>query len=251
MFGRCVLLEKRESITIIGTIIGIFSIIVTLLIFSFNSRFQGLEDSIDAVDSRCQGLQDSIGSLGIGLNDQIDALKSDFERIEKILAVLEQRMDINTKEVSDVNQLLDSIMGRITDIERALNQSEPPPPPPPQSVSLVIFYPQMGDEVDWITSVTGNSTGIATNKTLNLYLLVYPTESEGPWFVQNRPTINLDGSWSGLVYFGRNPNIHPEDAGDQFVLSIIATTANLQPGQTFTEIPESIHQCSISGIVRK
>jgi len=251
MFRRGVVLAKRELIATVASIIGIFSIIVTVFIFSFNSRFQGLEDSIDALDSRCQGLQDSIGSLRIGLNDQMDALRSDFERIEKILAVLEQRMDINTKEVGNVNQLLDSILGRITDIEQALNQSEPPPPFPPQSVSLVIFYPQMGDEVDWTTSVTGNSTGIATNKTLDLYLLVYPVESEGPWFVQNRPTINLDGSWSGLVYFGRNPDTHPEDIGDQFVLSAIVTTANLQPGETFTEIPESIHQCLISGIVRK
>ena len=245
------MLAKRELITIIGTIIGIFSIIVTLLIFSFNSRLQGLQDSIDAFDSRCQGLEDSIGSFRRGLNDQIDALKWDSERIEKILTVLEQRMDINTKELSDINQLLEGIMDRITDVEHTLNQTEPPPPPPPQSVSLVIFYPQMGDEVDWMTSVTGNSTGIVTNTTLNLYLLVYPVESDGPWFVQNRPSMNLDGSWSALVYFGRNPDTHPEDVGDQSLLSAIVTSANLQPGETFTEIPESIHQCLISALVRK
>lgn len=227
-------MEKRDLIAILALIVGI----VGVFIFSFNSRFQGLQDSID--------------SFRMGLTDQIDALKSDLERIEEILAVLEQRMDISTKEFSDINEILDSAVDRLTDIEQALNQSQtPPPPPPPQPVSLVISHPPIGDEVDWITSVAGNSTGIVTNKTLNLFLLVYPVESGGPWFVQNRLTVNPDGSWSGLVYFGRNPDIHPEDSGDQFLLLAIVTTADLQPGQTFAAIPESICQSSISGLVRK
>lgn len=227
-------MEKRDLIAILALIVGI----VGVFIFSFNSRFQGLQDSID--------------SFRMGLTDQIDALKSDLERIEEILAVLEQRMDISTKEFSDINEILDSAMDRLIDIEQALNQSQtPPPPPPPQPVSLVISHPQIGDEVDWITSVAGNSTGIVTNKTLNLFLLVHPVESGGPWFVQNRLTVNPDGSWSGLVYFGRNPDIHPEDSGDRFLLSAIVTTADLQPGETFAAIPESICQSSISGLVRK
>jgi predicted PurR-regulated permease PerM len=227
-------MEKRDLIAILALIVGI----VGVFIFSFNSRFQGLQDSID--------------SFRMGLTDQIDALKSDLERIEEILAVLEQRMDIGTKEFSDINEILDSAVDRLTDIEQALNQSQtPPPPPPPQPVSLVISHPAIGDEVDWITSVAGNSTGIVTNKTLNLFLLVYPVESGGPWFVQNRLTVNPDGSWSGLVYFGRNPDIHPEDSGDQFLLLAIVTTADLQPGETFAAIPESICQSSISGLVRK
>jgi len=227
-------MEKRDLIAILALIVGI----VGVFIFSFNSRFQGLQDSID--------------SFRMGLTDQIDALKSDLERIEEILAVLEQRMDISTKEFSDINEILDSAVDRLIDIEQALNQSQtPPPPPPPQPVSLVISHPPIGDEVDWITSVAGNSTGIVTNKTLNLFLLVYPVESGGPWFVQNRLTVNPDGSWSGLVYFGRNPDIHPEDSGDQFLLLAIVTTADLQPGETFAAIPESICQSSISGLVRK
>lgn len=227
-------MEKRDLIAILALIVGI----VGVFIFSFNSRFQGLQDSID--------------SFRMGLTDQIDALKSDLERIEEILAVLEQRMDISTKEFSDINEILDSAVDRLIDIEQALNQSQtPPPPPPPQPVSLVISNPPIGDEVDWITSVAGNSTGIVTNKTLNLFLLVYPVESGGPWFVQNRLTVNPDGSWSGLVYFGRNPDIHPEDSGDQFLLLAIVTTADLQPGETFAAIPESICQSSISGLVRK
>ena len=228
---------KISSIQMLTIIVAIIGIIVTAFIFSFNSRFQGLQDSID--------------SFRIGLTYNIDALRSDLERIEEILAVLEQSTDIKAGEISQINQLLENVEDRLTDIERTLNQSQPPPPPSPQPLWLVISYPRIEDEVDWITSVTGNSTGLVTNKTLNLYLLVYPVESEGPWFVQNRPTINPDGSWLGVVYFGRNPDIHPEDAGDQFLLLAIVTTANLHPGETFTAIPESICQSSISGLVRK
>lgn len=230
-------MKERDLLAILALIVGISGTVVSAFVFSFNSRFQALQDSIDA--------------FRIGLTDQIDALKSDLESSEKILAVLEQRMDINTKEASDLNELLDSAIERLTDIERTLNQSQPPSPPPPQPLSLVISYPQTEDEVDWITSVTGNSTGIVTNITLKLFLLVYPVESGGPWFVQNRPTVNPDGSWSGLVYFGRNPDIHPEDRGDRFLVSATVTTADLQPGETFAAIPESICQSLVSGLVRK
>lgn len=228
---------KKEFRATIVLMVTIVSIIVGMFIFSVDSRFQGIQDSVD--------------SFRTGLTDQITAAKSDLERIEKIFAVLEQRMDITTKEASDINQLLDSIENRLMDIEQILNQSTPPPSPSPQPVSLVISYPLTGDEVSWITLVSGNSTGIGTNKTLNLYLLVYPLESDGPWFVQNRPTINPDGSWSGIVYFGRNPDIHPEDTGDQFLLSVMVTTINLQPGETFTTIPESIYESSIPDLQRK
>ena len=230
-------MDKIGLIGIVGLIVAVLGAINGIYISSLNSRFQGL--------------QDSISSFRTGLTDQIDALKSDLERIEEISAVVEQRMDINTQQVSDINQLLDNIKDHITEIEQTLNQSEPPPPPSPQPLSLIVFYPKIGDEVDWMTSVTGNSTGILTNKTLNLYFLVYPVESEGPWFVQNRPKINPDGSWSGLVYFGRNPDLYPEDVGDQYLLLTIVTTVSLQPGETSTESPENICQSLISDLVRK
>lgn len=230
-------------ITIISLIVAIVSILVSgfisLSVFGFDSRFQALENSID--------------SFRIGLTDQINAIKYDLETIEKISSILEQRMDITTSESAIINQLLQDVNDRLTAIEEALNQSLPSSPPSLLPVRLSISHPQNGDEVDWMTSVTGNSTGILTNRTLKMYLLVYPVECEGPWFVQNRPTINPDGSWSGLVYFGRDPDISSEDVGDQFLLLAIVTTSDLRPGETLTEseIPESTYQSLISGLVRK
>lgn len=229
--------EKTSSKQILPVIVAIISILVAAFIFSFNSRFQGLQDSIDSFRS--------------GLTYKTDALRSDLERIEEIFRILEQSTDIKAGQLNQINQLLENIEDRLTDIEQTLNQSQPPPPPSPQPVTLVVSYPKTGDEVDWMTYVTGNSTGIVTNKTLKLFLLVYPVESEGPWFVQNSPKVNPDGSWSGLVYFGRNPDIHPEDRGDRYLLSAIVTTANLQPGETLTEFPEIICEFPISNLVRK
>jgi len=227
---------RKDLVAILGVMVAIVSVIVGVFIYSVDSRFPGLHDSM--------------GSFRTGLTDQTTAVKLDLERIEKVFAVLEQRMDITTKEAGDINLFLSDIEDRLGEIEQTLNQSTPPPPPP-ELLSLVMFHPQMGDDVDWITSVSGNSSGIVTNTTLNLYLLVYPVESEGPWFVQNRPSINPDGSWFGLAYFGRNPDIHPEDVGDQFILSAIVATVNLQPGETVSTIPDNIYECSISALIRK
>jgi hypothetical protein len=187
----------------------------------------------------------------VGLTERIDALRSDLERIEKISSALEQRADIYAGGVSIINQYLQNVTDRLTKIE-SLNQSQPIITNHSEPVTLAISYPQSGNRVDWTTSVTGTCTGMITNKTLSLYLLVYPLESE-VWFVQNRPTINTDGSWSGLVYFGRNPDMHPEDAGKRFFLKAIVTTVKLQPGETLTEseIPETLTQYLISDLMRK
>lgn len=235
--------RKIPSITIISLTVAIVSIVVSGLISL----------SLFGLDSRFQGLQDSINSFRIGLTDQINALRSDLERIEKIVEVLEQRMDISSSEAAINNQLLKNVTDRIKNIEQSLNQSQPSLPSSPLPISLSISYPSTGNEVDWITSVTGTSTGVATNKTLGLYLLVYPMESEGPWFVQNRPTVNPDGSWSGMIYFGRNPDMHPQDVGDRFILRAVVATTSLQPGITLTEsqIPEIVVQTLIAELVRK
>jgi len=252
---------RITTVTILSIIIAVISIIVSvslnLSVTGIESRFQALENSIESsvtgIESRFQALEYSIESFRIGLTAEINAIRSHLETIEKITSILEQRMDITTGERMIINQLLENVTDRLMAIEQALNQSQPPKPPNHLPVKLDVSYPQNGDEVDWMTSVTGNSSGIVTNNTLKIYLLVYPVESEGPWFVQNRPIVNPDGSWSGLVYFGRDPINYPEDIGDQFLLLAIVTTSDLQPGKTLTEseIPESTYQSLISGLVRK
>ncbi|MDH5691275.1 MAG: hypothetical protein OEY81_07600, partial [Candidatus Bathyarchaeota archaeon] len=112
---------RKDLVAILGVMVAIVSVIVGVFIYSVDSRFQGLHDSM--------------GSFRIGLTDQITAVKSDLERIEKFFAVLEQRMDITTKEAGDINQLLSDIENRLGEIEQTLNQSTPPLPPPPEPLS--------------------------------------------------------------------------------------------------------------------
>ena len=100
---------------------------------------------------------------------------------------------------------------------------------------IEIDKPQDGGEVSWMYTVEGNSSATEVSG-LNVYVLVWPNEAFGPWWVQETKTYS-DGSWESHAYFGRGPE---EDVGTTYGVIAIVTDEELRPGQTFTEIPDCV-----------
>jgi len=95
-----------------------------------------------------------------------------------------------------------------------------------------------GAEVSWHYSIQGVTQGNLSCSRLNLYLLIFPIESNGPWWVQPQTVCNADGNWESGVYFGRDPAEHPEDIGTLFYIIAIATDMRLETGQQWYALPD-------------
>ena len=92
-----------------------------------------------------------------------------------------------------------------------------------------------GDNVSWQQSIEGDSSAVA-NSGLNVYLLIWPIEAYGPWWVQQTQTFP-DGTWQSNANFGRNPKMFPEDIGTTYKVEAVMTNEVLKPGMTLAELP--------------
>ncbi|MCW7071560.1 MAG: hypothetical protein OCU12_04420 [Methanophagales archaeon] len=109
----------------------------------------------------------------------------------------------------------------------------------PSVVPSITITSKSGDEVSWREFVEGTSEGVYGSD-LNIYVLVYPTDAGGPWWVQPDVDVLRDGSWETNCYFGRDPKLHPEDKGAHFRICAIMTTEKLREGQQLQKLPDYV-----------
>jgi len=83
-----------------------------------------------------------------------------------------------------------------------------------------------------------------------MYVLIYPVESEGPWWVQPPPVVFSNGNWEAYCYFGRDLAHYPEDNGDYFRVCAIITTQKLEQGQQWYELPDYVAESGVVSIRR-
>ncbi|MBL7117161.1 MAG: hypothetical protein ISS94_00020 [Candidatus Syntrophoarchaeum sp.] len=120
----------------------------------------------------------------------------------------------------------------------------------PSITTITITSPTEGDEVSWRYNVEGSSTGVYGSE-LNVYVLIYPLESNGPWWVQPPVILHPDGNWEASCYFGRDPSEYPEDIGDYFKVCAIVTTLKLEQGQQWYSLPDYVVKSEIVQVRRK
>jgi hypothetical protein len=117
----------------------------------------------------------------------------------------------------------------------------------PSTSSITITSPREEDIVPWRYIVKGTSNGVDDPK-LSIYVLIYPVEARGPWWVQPQVDILANGNWETTVYFGRYPAKYPEDSEAHFRVSAILTSKRLTEGQQFENIPTNINRSEIDVI---
>ena len=114
----------------------------------------------------------------------------------------------------------------------------PKPTPTPPTPFVDITKPKDKDKVSWRYTVEGSSSATKDSGE-SVYVLIWPVESDGPWWVQPTTTFS-DGSWQSYAYFGRDPRVYPEDIGTSYRVVAIITKQELRGGQTFRELPDHI-----------
>ena len=102
--------------------------------------------------------------------------------------------------------------------------------------SVEITDPKSGDNVSWQFIVEGNSSATADSG-LKVYVLIWPIEANGPWWVQPTTTYS-DGSWESNAYFGRDPSKFFEDIGTTYRIAAIMINGTLKEGETLRELPD-------------
>jgi hypothetical protein len=117
----------------------------------------------------------------------------------------------------------------------------------PSTFSITITSPREEDIVPWRYIVKGTSNGVDDPK-LSIYVLIYPVEAGGPWWVQSPVDIPANGNWKTTVYFGRYSANYPEDDEAHFRVSAIITSERLTEGQQFEKIPTYINRSEIDVI---
>lgn len=127
--------------------------------------------------------------------------------------------------------------------------TETPTPTPTPAPAITITAPTEGNIVSWREIVEGTSEG-AYGSELDIYVLVYPIDAGGPWWVQPDVDIFHDGSWEVNCYFGRDPKIHPEDKGARFRIRAIITTQKLREGQQWQKLPDYIVSSETIKVIR-
>ena len=98
-----------------------------------------------------------------------------------------------------------------------------------------ITKPKSGDNVTWRFTVEGNSSATA-NSGFKIYVLIWPMEANGSWWVQQTQTFP-DGTWESDAYFGRDPKVYPIDIGTTYKVEAIMTKDALSANETFRELP--------------
>ena len=121
----------------------------------------------------------------------------------------------------------------------------PIPTPPP---AVTITAPKEVDTVSWRDFVEGTSEGVYNNPERNIYVLIYPIDAGGPWWVQPDVDVFRDGRWEVNCYFGREP---PQDKGTRFRVCAIITTQKLREGQQWQKLPDYVAISETIKVIRE
>jgi hypothetical protein len=127
----------------------------------------------------------------------------------------------------------------------------PTPTPSPTSTvtltpAITITAPKDGDKVSWHEFVEGTSEGVYGSE-LNSYVLIYPTDGGGPWWVQPDVDVLRDGSWETNCYFGRESL---QDKGAHFRVRAIITAQKLREGQQLQKLPDYVVSSETIKVIR-
>lgn len=115
-------------------------------------------------------------------------------------------------------------------------------------LSLQVTAPTNGSTVTPRQLVEGTSQGVyGTSK--KLYVIVYPTDEAGGYWVQPGLTLSQDGSWSTKAYFGRDPAQYPQDQGAHFRVIVLVTDQTLPEGQ-INDLPPYDAKAEIDNLIR-
>lgn len=100
-----------------------------------------------------------------------------------------------------------------------------------------IESPKDKDIVSARNAVWGNCTNCSE---LHPYIIIWPIESEGPWYIQ-KTTLFPDNSFYSNAFFGGDPKYYPEDIGTTYKIVAIIINQTLRDGRLdkFPEVPES------------
>ena len=116
--------------------------------------------------------------------------------------------------------------------------------------AIVIDDPASGIEVDWQYLVKGTSIAVEGSN-LNVYTLVWPENSNGPWWISD-VTLDQEGNWEGIAYFGRDPQEYPHPADDGvYRLVAVMTTDILWPNGSVNNLDPTWYisnQCIINRV---
>jgi hypothetical protein len=113
-----------------------------------------------------------------------------------------------------------------------------------QAAKIEIIKPENNSEVGQKELVQGKVTNFTNGK---VFALVHPMATN-LWWVQRPPsTINEDGSWQTLCYFGTET----QGVGEYFELIAIVTNVPLKEGQTLAELPREVIAKSPSVTVKR
>ena len=115
--------------------------------------------------------------------------------------------------------------------------------------AVTITAPEEDATVSWREFVEGASEGVYGSDSRSIYVLFYPTDVGGPWWVQPDVDLSHDGSWEVNCYFGRDPNIHPGDIGAHFRVCAIITTQKLSEGQQWQKLPDYVVRSETINVV--
>ncbi len=163
-----------------------------------------------------------------------------------------------TSEVTDLETPPETTIS--TPGEEELPASTPIPTPTPVITSstdsvtppkITISSPGEGDQVSLRQTVEGTSTGIYGTD-YGIYVLVYPnaTETDLLWEVQPKVDISPNGNWNTNAYFG-DPANPANDTGKHFKIAAIVSSAMMENGSLFAEIPDVVYRANINDVVRK
>lgn len=89
---------------------------------------------------------------------------------------------------------------------------------------------------------------VSTDYSGNVYVLVHPILTDLCWVQQPPLSINGDGTWQSLCYFGTEN----QGIGESFEIIAIITTLTLKAGQTFkiTGLPQDAIKSSLITVKR-
>jgi hypothetical protein len=113
-----------------------------------------------------------------------------------------------------------------------------------------ISNPRDKDFVDFRSIVEGKSSA-RDGSGLNAYVLIWPIEGNGPWYVQKTTTFN-NGDFYSRAYFGGDPSKYPEDIGSTYRIVAILTDKTLDQGKLeVLPIVPSSHESNEVTVIRK
>lgn len=100
----------------------------------------------------------------------------------------------------------------------------------PRNAPIAIAKPCDSSKVGWRTLIAGR----VANPQSKVHLIIHPLEVSDYW-VQPRITVNSDGSWQVLAYFGHDGNV---DRGKPYeIMAIADPTAEIKEGESLKDWP--------------